>query len=366
MDRPPARTETGTMPPADPLAPGEFAPEVAYLNTASHGLLPLRGRAVLAAAQEGWATGRGVPNSYDHLVPELRAAFARLLTGATAADVAIGSTVAGLVGRVAAALPAGAEVLVADGEFASVPNPFRFRGDLVVRAAPLAELAAAVRPETALVAVSLTQSADGRTIDPAALRAAAHAHGARLLVDATQAAGWLPLRFADADFWVCATFKWLLGARSVSLLAVRPDALDGAAPVGAGWYAGADRWGDMYGFGPLAATAHRLDDTPDWYGLTASLAGLRLVNELGVAAIGAHDRTLAAAFRAGLAELGLEPVPGDSPIVAIPGGGAHADALAAAGVVVSARGGGLRVSFHLYNTAADVARALEVLRAAAR
>ncbi|MFC8043180.1 aminotransferase class V-fold PLP-dependent enzyme [Nocardia sp. NPDC057353] len=354
------------MTPADPLAPGEFAPELTYLNTASHGLLPARGRAALAAVQAGWSSGRGVPGSYDHLVPELRASFARLLTGATAADIAIGGTVAGLVGRVAAALPAGAEVLVAEGDFASVPNPFRFRGDLVVRAAPVDELAAAVRPETALVAVSLTQSADGRTVDPAALRAAAHAHGARLLIDATQAAGWLPLRFADADFWVCATFKWLLGARSVSLLAVRPEALDGAVPLAAGWYAGADRWGDMYGFGPLSTGAHRLDDTPDWYGVAASLAGLDLVHRLGVAAIGAHDRTLAAAFRDGLAELGLPAVPGDSPIVTVPGGAVHAEALAAGGVVASARGGGLRVSFHLYNTGADVERALTVLREAGR
>ncbi|WP_067651615.1 aminotransferase class V-fold PLP-dependent enzyme [Nocardia harenae] len=352
------------MTPADPLAPGEYAPEVTYLNTASHGLLPARGRAVLETVQAGWSSGRTVPNSYDDLVPELRAGFARLLTGATAADIAIGGTVAGLIGRVAAALPAGAEVLVAEGEFASVSNPFRFRGDLAVRAAPLERLAVEVRPETALIAVSLTQSADGRTVDPAALRAAAHAHGARLLLDATQAAGWLPLRFADADYWVCATFKWLLGARSVSLLAVRPEAAEGAVPLGAGWYAGADRWGDMYRFGPLAATANRLDDTPDWGGVTASIAGLDLVHELGVAAIGAHDRSLAAAFRRGLAELGVDAVPGDSPIVTVPGGEGYAEALAADNVVASVRGGGLRVSFHLYNTAADVERALAALASA--
>ncbi|UGT62361.1 aminotransferase class V-fold PLP-dependent enzyme [Nocardia asteroides] len=354
------------MTPADPLAPGEYAPEVTYLNTASHGLLPARGRAVLETVQAGWSSGRSTPGDYDHLVPELRASFARLLTGATADDIAIGGTVAGLIGRVAAALPAGAEVLVAEGDFASVPNPFRFRGDLDVRAVPLEKLAVEVRAETALIAVSLTQSADGRTVDPAALRAAAHANGARLLIDATQAAGWLPLRFADADFWVCASFKWLLGARSVSLLAVQPEALDGAVPVGAGWYAGADPWGDMYGAGPLAATAHRLDDTPDWLGVAAAIAGLGLVHELGVAAIGAHDRTLAAAFRAGLAELGLAAVPGDTPIVTVPGAAAHATALAAGGVVGSARGGGLRVSFHLYNTGADVERALAVLREAGR
>lgn len=353
------------MTPAAPLAPAEFAPETAYLNTASYGLQAARSRAAVAAVTAEWAAGRAVPSAHDDLVPRLRENAARLLPGATAADIAVGGTVSSLIGRVAAGLPAGAEVLVADGDFASVPNPFRFRGDLTVRSAPLERLAEEVRPGTALVAVSLTQSSDGRTVDPARLRAAAHAGGARLLVDATQAAGWLPLTFADADYWVCATFKWLLGARSVGFLAVCPDALDGTTPVGPGWYAGADRWGDMYGAGPLAATARRLDDTPDWLGVIAAVPALELIHELGVAEIGAHGRALAAAFRAGVSELGLVPVPGDSPIVTIPGAGTHSEALAAGGVVVSARGGGLRVSFHLYNTGADVERALASLRTGA-
>ncbi len=75
----------------------------------------------------------------------------------------------------------------------------------------------------------------------------------------------------------------------------------------------------------------------------------------------AHATALAARFREGLASIGHEAVPGTSAIVAVPGLGGREPDLAAAGVVVSARAGNLRAAFHLYNTEADVDRALDVL-----
>ncbi|WP_043724844.1 aminotransferase class V-fold PLP-dependent enzyme [Nocardia asiatica] len=346
------------------LAPDEFAPSTTYLNTASFGLPSARALAAVRDASASWASGRGAPTSeVDRLAPDLRAGFARLLAGATADDIALGSGVAGLIGPVATALPSGAEVLLPEGEFASVSMPFVYRDDLVVRFVPLPELAAQVRPETALVAVSVVQSADGRVTDLAELRAVTRANGARLLVDATQAAGWLPLRFADADYWVCATFKWLIGARSVAFLATPPELVPQLRPVGSSWYAAEDRWAELYRPIALPATARRFDTTPDWLGVEAALAGLSLIEELTVDKIGAHDLELADSFRAGLRELGYEPVAARSPIVSVPGAAELAPRLAQAEVIASARGSGLRFAFHLYNSADDVERALSALRA---
>ncbi|WP_280491599.1 aminotransferase class V-fold PLP-dependent enzyme [Nocardia asiatica] len=346
------------------LAPDEFAPSTTYLNTASFGLPSARALAAVRDASASWASGRGAPTSeVDRLAPDLRAGFARLLAGATADDIALGSGVAGLIGPVATALPSGAEVLLPEGEFASVSMPFVYRDDLVVRFVPLPELSAQVRPETALVAVSVVQSADGRVTDLAELRAVTRANGARLLVDATQAAGWLPLRFADADYWVCATFKWLIGARSVAFLATPPELVPQLRPVASSWYAAEDRWAELYRPVALPATARRFDTTPDWLGVEAALAGLSLIEELTVDKIGAHDLELADSFRAGLRELGYEPVTARSPIVSVPGAGELAPRLAQAEVIASARGGGLRFAFHLYNSADDVERALSALRA---
>ena len=64
---------------------------------------------------------------------------------------------------------------------------------------------------------------------------------------------------------------------------------------------------------------------------------------------------LANRFRAGL---GLAP--GDSAIVSADIPGAE-ERLLAAGIRAAVRGGSLRASFHLYNTAEDVDAALEAL-----
>ncbi|MGW4772311.1 aminotransferase class V-fold PLP-dependent enzyme [Nocardia sp. NPDC004278] len=343
------------------LAPDEFTTETVYLNTASHGLPSARSLAAVQEINAFWAAGRGAPATRDDLVPELRAGFARLLAGASVDDIALGATVAGLIAPVVAALPPGAEVLLAEGEFSSVSMPFVHRGDLAVRFVPLERLAEEVRPETALVAVSVVQSKDGRTTDMPLLRAATRAHNARLLADATQAAGWLPLRFDDADYWVCATFKWLIGARSVTFFAAAPEAAAELRPISPGWYAAADRWAELYDPIALSSTAQRFDSTPDWLGVIAALAGLSLLEELTIDKIGAHNRELATRFRTGLAELGFQSVPADSAIISVPGAGDAAARLEAAGIITSARGGGLRFSFHLYNSTDDVDRALTAL-----
>ena len=77
--------------------------------------------------------------------------------------MAVGTQVSGFVGLIAASLPAGSEVLTATGDFTSLLFPFHVqqaRG-LIVREAPLDAIAESVTDRTALVAVSLVQSADG-------------------------------------------------------------------------------------------------------------------------------------------------------------------------------------------------------------
>ncbi|MDT0344346.1 aminotransferase class V-fold PLP-dependent enzyme [Streptomyces litchfieldiae] len=349
----------------DPLSPDEYAPRTTYLNTAAHGLLPARSVAALREAVAGMGDGRVDTESYFAAVTAARAAFGRL-TGVPAERVAVGATVAAHTALVAASLPPGSEVLFAENEFSSLVTPFAQRGTLVTRAVPLTELAGEVRPRTALVAVSATQSLDGRDADLPAIAKAARRHGARTLVDLTQAAGWSAVSAADFDFTVCAAYKWLLCPRGTSFLTVPPDG-GGLRALHAGWVAGEEPWNSTYGpVAVLAAGARRFDESPAFLSWVAAARSLSLVAELGRARIAAHDLELARRFRAGLAELGLTPVPGGSPVVAVPGLGGAAAALEAAGVRMAARGGNLRASFHLYNSAADVDRALTVLADAGR
>ena len=141
------------------LVRSEFTPRTTYLNSASTGLLP--GRAVRAMHEATLSVAEGRPADMFADVEAARAAFARLV-GVAPSRVAAGASVAVYSGLVAASLPAGAEVLTAEGDFSSTVNPFHIRADLKVRTVPLERIAESVRPGTALVAVSAAQSADGR------------------------------------------------------------------------------------------------------------------------------------------------------------------------------------------------------------
>ncbi|GGL83124.1 hypothetical protein GCM10010129_28510 [Streptomyces fumigatiscleroticus] len=350
---------SGPMETFETLVRAEFAPRNTYLNTASTGLLPARSVTALRTAVESAAVGRPTDMFAD--VEEARAAFARLV-GVPAGRVAAGASVAVYSGLIAASLPEGAEVVLPEGDFSSLVNPFHLRRDLKVRAVPLERLAESVRPGTALVAVSAAQSADGRVADLPALRAAARAHGARTFVDASQAAGWLDLDADTDDYTACVGFKWLLCPRGVAFLVV-PEDLGGLTPLFAGWVAGERPWDACYGpIEELARSARRFDESPALFSYAAAHHSLALLEELGVDAVRAHDLALAGRFREGLAALGHEPVPAPgSPIVSVPGLGHRQGELSRAGVEVSDRAGHLRAAFHLYNTAADVDRLLDVL-----
>ncbi|MFH0521177.1 aminotransferase class V-fold PLP-dependent enzyme [Streptomyces sp. M41] len=342
------------------LVRAEFAPKHVYLNTASNGLLPARTVAALDRAVRMRAEGTPLGPLYED-VEAVRASFARL-AGVPVERVATGASVAEYGGLIAASLPAGAEVLTAEADFSSLVNPFHMRGDLKVRAVPLDRLAESVRLDTALVAVSAAQSADGRLADLPAVRAAARAHGARTYLDASQSAGWLSMAAGEYDFLAAVGFKWLLGPHGAAFC-VLPEDFGGLTPLLAGWVAGEIPWDSCYGpVQNLARSARRFDISPSLFSHAGLRASLELIEELGVDAVRAHNLTLADRFRAGLASLGHAPVPAPgSAIVSVPGLGDRQPELSRAGIEVSDRAGNLRAAFHLYNTTEDVDRLLDAL-----
>jgi selenocysteine lyase/cysteine desulfurase len=324
-----------------------------YLNTAGIGIPSAAVADAVGAAIRGWRTGGGRPGDFDEPVQVARAAFGKLV-GVDAGRVAIGSAVSPLVGLIAASVPDGTRVLVASGEFTSVSWPFAAqaaRGVTVTEAelGRLGDLAG----DHDLVAVSVVQSADGRVVDLAALRAA-QAGGTRVLLDATQALGWFDADLSWADVVVAAAYKWLLAPRGVAWMAIGPGFE--VVPHQAGWYASADRWGSIYGLPmQLAPDARSLDTSPAWYCHSGAAVALPWLAGLDRAAVHAHCVGLADGFRAAL---GMELA--GSAIVAVRTPGAM-ERLTAAGVVASGRAGAARLAFHVYNTDADRDRALDAL-----
>jgi len=155
---------------------------------------------------------------------------------------------------------------------------------------------------------------------------------------------------------VCAGYKWLLSPRGTAYVSLSEELLERAPALHANWWAGEDPHDSYYG--PplrLAADARRLDSSPAWFSWIAAEECLRVLADVGIHAIQAHDVALANRFRSGL---GLPP--GDSAIVSAEVPGA-AEKLVRAGIMAATRAGSLRASFHLYNDEADVDAALHAL-----
>jgi selenocysteine lyase/cysteine desulfurase len=335
----------------------QWEPAAPYLNTASFGLPPRVAWDALQNALEDWRDGRTSWEHWGESTERARRCFARL-HGVPETSVAIGATVSELVGLVAASIPDGAEVLTAEGDFASLLFPWAVQDErgVRVRSVPLRALADAVGPGTDAVAVSVVQSASGEVVDLRAVVAAARAVDALVVVDATQACGWLPLGAGDVDAFICAGYKWLLAPRGTAYLYVGERLEDFLRPLHAGWYAAEDIHESYYGLPPrLASSARRFDTSPAWFSWVGAAPALELLEEIGVEAIRAHDVALANRFRAGL---GLEP--SDSAIVStnVPGA---SERFELAGIQAATRAGSLRASFHVYNTEDDVDAALAAL-----
>jgi selenocysteine lyase/cysteine desulfurase len=334
-----------------------WQPEPGWLNTASYGLPPEPAWAALQAALGEWRVGRTSWEGWAAATTRSRAAFADLV-GVPVVDVAVGSAVSQLLAPVAAALPAGATVVVPDVEFTSNLFPWLAQAErgVRVRTVPVGALADAIDADTDLVAFSLVQSADGTVAAYDEIVAAARAHGALVVVDATQACGWLPFDASRADVVAVGAYKWLMAPRGAAFAYLAPSVRDRLTPSAAGWYAGEDVHGSYYG--PplrLAGDARRFDISPAWFSYIGAAPALEVIAQVGLPRIRAHNVALANRFLAGLGR-----PPGESAIVTVDVPGAE-QRLAAAGVRAAVRAGRVRASFHLYSTVDDVDLALSAL-----
>lgn len=327
-----------------------------YVNTASIGVPPASTTEAVAESVRRWGRAQDDSTDFNEALTTSRQRYAALV-GVPTDRVALGASVSELIGMIAASLPDGASVLTARQEFTSVSFPFAAQQDrgITIAEADLDDVAE-LAPRFDVVAVSAVQSANGAMVDLAALRAAAEETSTRVLLDLTQAAGWLPLSVAWADWTVAAGYKWLMAPRGAAWLTVGPGA-DALRPHNANWFA-ADASGDPnYGLPMrLAPGVRGLDQSPTWFAHVGAANSLSWLTTLDLDVVAAHCVDLANTFRAGVGLAALS-----SPIVAVDIPGAVED-LTRAGVRCSDRAGRARLSFHLYNSLEDVDLALGALK----
>jgi selenocysteine lyase/cysteine desulfurase len=354
-----------------------------YLNTCAQGALSDSVRTAYLRYLDDWDE-RGAP--WDYWVERMEAArrsFAGLI-GAGTDEVAVTTSVSAGVSALASAFRfdrGRRTVVVSDFEFPTIGQIWHaqeLRGARVVHVPaaadgtiPLERFEAAIDDDTALVAVTSICFRNGSRLDVGGVVRLAHECGARVLLDAYQAIGAIPIdvRVLDVDFLVAGVLKYLLGSAGLAFLYCRRDQVEGLVPTATGWFADVDVFRmDIHDYSP-SPTARRFESgTPPVPNTYAGIAGIELMLEIGVAQTATHVRALNDLLLEGLDELGARVVtPRDparrGPLIAVACKDVHAlvDALDGDGIVTSSRDANLRISPHCYNSPQDVTTLLAAL-----
>jgi cysteine desulfurase/selenocysteine lyase len=240
----------------------------------------------------------------------------------------------------------------------------------------LGRLEAACDERTRIITLSWVGYASGWRNDLDAVAEVARRRGAYLFLDAIQGLGVFPLdvQRTRIDFLAADGHKWLLGPEGAGYFYLRREHLDLLRPIGLGWNSVAHA-------GDYSRTDLVLKDTAARYeGGTYNIAGLAALGEstalllgYGVERIAERLLTITDLACTRLTAIGAVIASrreGDrsSGIVAFDLPGVELSSIRrhclAYAVVLSVRGGRLRISPHAYTTEADVDRLVEALAAA--
>ena len=310
----------------------------------------------------------------------VRGRAARLL-GVTTAEVALLAHASEGLNQAVRSVDwrAGDNVVFADLEYPSLIYPaalLRERGvePRVVRTRDhylgLDDLAARVDRRTRLVLVSQVSYLTGQRLDLARCADIARGAGAWLAVDATHAAGVVPVPGAICDFVVSSCYKWLLATHGVGLFAYSARRVGTLAPHTVGWHSVGHRGGTSDPLAmPWRADASRLEaGNPSLLGLAVLDNALQRLEALVPVDVERHARDLGRPLIEGLRRRGF-PVITPEPVAERAGNicfladdaAGLAARLAERGVLVWGGEGRIRVSPHVHCDAADIDRFFDAL-----
>ena len=341
--------------------------------------------ATRAAAErylDSWNTSGMDWDAWMTEVALAKAEFAKLI-GATAADIAVFSSVSEAASAVASALDFSggrANIVVSEAEFPTVAHVWlaQDRRGARVRWAPVrdgtidpAAYDALVDERTALVSACHGYYVNGFLQDPARIATLAREAGALSFLDAYQTLGAVPVdvRALGVDFLASGNLKFLMGIPGIAFLYVRPEIVGSLHPSVTGWFGRANPFAFDAKSLDWSPTASRFDSgTPPVINAYAARAGMEIINAIGPAKIRAwHEmlgkRLIEGGRSRGLTLHGPDDVGRKTATTAFVVRDSHAveSAMRARGVLPSARGDVIRLAPHFYSTLDDVDRALDLL-----
>lgn len=355
----------------------------AYFDHAAAGPLPVRTVEAVKRVTEQKCEGDLHWESWEETVERTRESIAPLI-GASVEELALVHSTTEGIAIVANGLSyeKGANIVTCDMEFQSNLFPWQAiakRQGLELRVVRnrdgklrIEDFSDAIDANTRLVAISYVQYSNGFRTDLEELSKIARENDARIITDAVQAVGQMPIDVSrlGIDFLATSGYKWLLSPIATGFLYVRRRLFEELWPTVVGYRS--DEKGLGFGFREFrpAPTARRYEagqlNFPGFAGMKMSielLQGVGLhkvwqrITSLIDRLIDGVERNTRVQVRSSLNEAsrsGIVSLACDDP-----------DSVAARllkhAVAVSVRSGGLRISPHFYNTEDEVDKLISEL-----
>lgn len=345
-----------------------------YLNTASCGLLDENNLQETRQFYQDMLTESSTASetARDQRLPQIRNTVAGFLD-VSADHIAFVPNFSWAINGLVQALRGDEKVLLYRDDYPSLYEPFRINGfditwidardgfSLDTAAIQAALLTYNIR----VLALSHVQWLTGFMADIAALGAFCRQHDIIFIVDATQSLGAMPIypEQVQADVLIASNYKWMNAGFGTGVMYLSDRFMTSYPPVTGGHnsYAMiADNWqytASVRSYEPGHLNLH---------GLMILEAAIRQKMAMGLEHIAAHNAALTHQFLQGLDAgryewTGPAHMDGRSSIVVLKAGKDLHQHLAHKGIVVTWRNGMIRVSFHFYNTEAQVNTLLQCL-----
>ena len=352
-----------------------------YVNSCSQGALSDSVRGAYDAYLRDW-DDEGAPWEYwVGQAEKARGSFADLV-GAAPDEIAVTTSESLGVSALASALDwtKRPKIVISDFEFPTIGQIWHAqesRGAQVVHVPaqgaeiPLEAFDAAIDEQTALVSITAVCYRNGSRLDVEGITRIAHERGALVLLDAYQAVGSYPIdvKELDVDFLGAGVLKYLLGSAGLGFFYCRGELVPTLWPTQTGWFADQDIFEmDIRDYSP-SPTARRFESgTPPVPSIYAGVAGIELMQEIGIEETRLHVLGLHERLYEGIEDLGGTIVTPADPekrgaLVCVRSSDAAelVRRLAVDRIVTSSRDGNLRISPHCYNTLEDIEAVLAAL-----
>ncbi|MBI1364525.1 MAG: aminotransferase class V-fold PLP-dependent enzyme [Alphaproteobacteria bacterium] len=359
-----------------------FAPEARYFLSHSVGLMP---RAAASALEDGflspWREAKADAwRDWLAAIEAFRRSLAPVI-GARPSDICPQTNISGALSKILFSLPERArrkKIALTEDDFPTVgfvlAQARRIGYELVflpggARLADIDAWAPAFHDDVQLVLATHVFSNSGVKAPVREIAERARRRGVFSVLDIAQSAGAVPvdLEAFAPDFAIGTSVKYLCGGPGAAFLWTPAETAARCSPIDVGWFSHADPFEfDIHNFRYAEGAARYWGGTPSVAPFAAAAAGAGVIARAGVDAIFERNQALftrfvdampAARFRSHT----KQGERGSSVIVAVRSPAEASDALARARILHDMRQGGVRLSFHLYNTEEEVDALIEAI-----